>query len=209
MKYLNLFEEFTDNERNYLVNNNLTYIRKNKIEKINQTNDILNKISNYDITSFVVEYKPYGIFIYPDNNFKELLKQLNIEPNIVFELSVDESRLNIIDLYFDLNVLKLNGLNIGYKIYKMMINKFDYITSDYGIKPGAKNIWFKLMVDDNFYFITSNICSCVINKNISNERLIKIIEKLKNECYNYYRINYDELILDNKLKEKLIQLQWK
>ena len=85
-----------------------------------------------------------------------------------------------------------------------MINRFDYLTSDFGIKPEARNIWYKLMIDDNYYFYTSEKCSGVINKKISDDRLKEIINNIKLNIENIYYIKYNNLIFDDKLKEKLI-----
>lgn len=204
MKIL-LFEEFSDEERQKLIDNKETYISKNEIINKN-TFDTFTKddIMNYDFNKFRIDIKPYEINIYPDSIFINLLKRLNplIQNDLCFSLSVDKERLNIIDLFFDLDK-SVRGLNIGYKIYKLLIDKFDYITSDYGLKPEARNIWYKLMVDDNYYCFTSKICSGVIKKDLSNDEILNILNKIKKECLKIYGINYSDLIFDNKIKEKL------
>ena len=126
----------------------------------------------------------------------------DLDINLNFELTVNTNRLNIIDLFFELpNILR--GLNVGYKIYKLIIQKFDYLTSDYGVKPEARNIWYKLMVDKDYFCYTSKICSGVINKNIKDERLKEILNEIKIKTKDIYKIQFDELIFDNFLKEKI------
>lgn len=206
MKIL-LFEEFSDKERQKLIDNKDTYISKNEIVNKNIFDmAIKNVIMSYDFNKFKIDIKTYEINICPDPNFINLIKKLNplIENDICFSLSIDKERLNIIDLFFDLDK-SIRGLNIGYKIYKLLIDKYNYITSDYGLKPEARNIWYKLMIDDDYYSFTSKICSGVIKKNLNDVEILKILNKIKDECLKIYGIDYSELIFDNKIKEKLYE----
>ena len=107
MKHIKIYEEFTEDQRNILINNRLTYLRKNKIENFNKTNEVLEKIRNYDLNNFDIIDFAYGITLQPDNNFKQLLIELNnlldlsIDVNMIFDLSIDQDRLNIIDLFLN------------------------------------------------------------------------------------------------------------
>jgi len=86
-KILETFERFTKDNLHYLVNNKKTYVRKEwrdtpirKIQKI---------VKDYDISNFNFIDKGYGIFIYPDNKFIELIKSLdsNIDESLFFYIS--------------------------------------------------------------------------------------------------------------------------
>jgi len=74
-KILETFEGFTKDNLDYLVNNKKTYVRKEyrdtpirKIQKI---------VKDYDISNFKFIDKGYGIFIYPDVEFINLIKELD------------------------------------------------------------------------------------------------------------------------------------
>lgn len=66
-----------------------------------------------------------------------------------------------------------------------------------------------MIISNNFYVYTSgsknipNGCSGAINKNISDDKLSYILFKIKNEIYDIYRINFNELIFDEKIKNKM------
>ena len=79
----------------------------------------------------------------------------------------------------------------------MIINKFDYITSNYGLSIFAKNIWYKLICDNDYYTFTCNHNGC------SDEKLKEILLNIKNNIKLKYKKDYDELIFDETLKEKI------
>lgn len=212
MKHIRLFDNFTKGQRLLLSNNRSTYLDLYKIDKDDKTHFILLKIKGYDFHKFDFHINPYDIVITPDRDFILLLSELNdefnsnIDINLKFDLSIDIERLNCIDLYFSLPDI-LRGLDIGYKIYKLMIEKFNYITSDYGITKFPKNIWYKLMVDGDVHFYTSKICSGVICKNIKEHELKNILHNIKEKVYSSYNEYFNNLIFDNYLKDKI--LEWK
>lgn len=201
-----LFEEFSEKQRQYLISNNLTYIRKN-LDFQEKNGDVYDKIKKYDFNNFNIS-ESYTIILIPDDGFKKLLIELNntlsdenkIDVKITFELSINYAKnmYNEINIDFVLpDVLK--GLNIGYKIYKLMVQKYDYITSKYGLSNFAKNLWYKFMVDSDYYCFTSNLYSGIINKDLSDNRLHQILEDIR--PINKVNIEYDD-----KLKEKIILL---
>ena len=207
MKIIKCYEEFSEEERNFLINNKLTYVDKSLIFSNKETNSILQKIKEYDISNFTFDIKTYEMIIIPDDNFRKILSELNsngfnINNDMTFDFSINENKLNIIDLFFDLPLI-LRGLNFGYKIYKFIINKFEYITSDYGTTNEARNIWYKLMIDSDYYCFTSKICSGVICKNLSDDRIKNILAEIKNKINFVYKEQYDNLIFDEKIKEKM------
>lgn len=192
-KILETFEGFTKDNLDYLVNNKKTYVRKEfrdipirKIQKI---------VKEYDISNFKFIDKVYGIFIYPDNRFIELIKEL--DPN------VDESLFFYITVTGDLNYVDfaegippyLRGLSLAYKFYKMILKMNDFICSDRYSTLSAWNLWYSLLKDDDLYAITSNLRSCLIDKNVSDDKLKDIINKVSE---NITDIEYSE-----DLKERL------
>jgi len=186
-KLLETFEGFTKDNLDYLVNNKKTYVRKDyrniPIKKIQ------NLIKDYDISNFKYIDKGYGIFIYPDNNFIDLIK--NLDP------SIDNSLFFYITITGDLNYVDfaegippyLRGLSLAYKFYKMIIKMNGFICSDRYSTLSAWNLWYNLLQDDDLYAITSNLRSCLIDKSISDDKLSDIIDKVSKDIEN---IEYSE-----------------
>ena len=192
-KILETFEGFTKDNLNYLVNNKKTYVRKEyrdtpirKIQKV---------VKDYDISNFKFIDKGYGIFIYPDVEFINLIKEL--------DQNIDESLFFYITLTGDLNYVDfaegvppyLRGLSLAYKFYKMIINKNKFICSDRYSTLSAWNLWYSLLQDDNLYAITSNLRSCLIDKSVSDDELKSIIEKVCN--------GLSDIEMSDDLKDKL------
>lgn len=210
MKHIKKHEEFSQEERDGMKNQ--IYLKSKITEKnIDQNqHSILEKIKKYDFSNFFIKDSGYGITVYPDSEFISLIVEINetiedkINTNINFGLSVLKERLNVIDLDQDFNLpYILRNLSIGYKIYKLMIKKFKFITSDYGASREAINIWYHLMCDKELYCFTSNYCSGVIWKDIENEELKNIISLIKKDVYSMYNIKFDDIIFDNQLKMKI------
>jgi hypothetical protein len=190
---LETFEGFTKDNLDYLVNNKKTYVRKEfrdipirKIQKI---------VKEYDISNFKFIDKGYGIFIYPDNKFIELIKELdpNIDNSLFFYITVTGD-LNYVDFAEGIPPY-LRGLSLAYKFYKMIIKMNGFICSDRYSTLSAWNLWYSLLQDDDLYAITSNLRSCLIDKNITNDKLKEVINKVSE---NITDIEYSE-----DLKERL------
>ena len=134
------------------------------------------------------------------------------KPTITFfELIIEKNNLNSIDMETILPDY-LIGLNMGYNIYKLIINKKDFVSSDYGCSKNAKNVWYKLFCDNEMYILTngkyiddenSQGCSFAISKKVSDERLYDIITDIKNNIKNIYGYDFKDLILDNDLLQKI------
>jgi hypothetical protein len=191
------FEGFTKDNLDYLLTYKKTYVRKqfrdiginlNKIQKI---------VKEYDIRNFHFDDKGYGIFIYPDTNFIELLKQMDpkVDDNMRFYLTLT-GELNQIDFSDGLPPY-LRGLGIAYKLYKMTIEKNKYITSDRFSSLHAWNLWYNLLQDEDLYCFTSNIRSGLISKKVSDEELKEIVNKLS--------VGVENIEYDDDLKEKLTE----
>lgn len=192
-KILESFEGFTKDNLDYLVNNKKTYIRREwrniPIRKIQ------NKVKKYDISNFNFVDKGYGIFIYPDKGFVELIKELdpNIDDSLFFYITVTGD-LNYVDFAEGVPPY-LRGLSLAYKFYKMLIKMNSFICSDRYSTLSTWNLWYNLLQDEELYAITSNLRSCLIDKNVSDNKLLEIINKVS---VNINNIEYSE-----DLKEKI------
>lgn len=205
-KVINLFEEFSKSDRDEMSNDDVIYLKKHIKEKPIVPEDIKEKIIKYDIYKFTIDIRSYGCIIYPDKEFIEILSELNnhidnkISLNINFPFSIYDEKANQIDLDFQLPV-ELMGLKLGYKLYKFIINNFDYITSNKYSSIYAKNIWFNLMCDNDYHCFTSLLYSGVILKNVNDIKLKKILDNIKIYISSIYDMN--DIIFDDILKEKI------
>lgn len=176
------FEGFTKENLDYLVNNKKTYIRKEyrkipirKIQKI---------VKDYDISNFNFIDKGYGIFIYPDKEFIRLINELDV--------NIDDSLFFYITLTGDFNYVDfaegvppyLRGLSLAYKFYKKIIEMNSFICSDRYSTLSAWNLWYNLLQDTDLYGITSNLRSCLIDKNVSDDVLKNIVKKVNQNISN-------------------------
>jgi hypothetical protein len=192
-KLLETFEGFTKDNLDYLVNNKKTYVRKDyrniPIKKIQ------NLIKDYDISNFKFIDKGYGIFIYPDNNFIDLIKDLDpsLDNSLFFYITVTGD-LNYVDFAEGIPPY-LRGLSLAYKFYKMMIKMNGFICSDRYSTLSAWNLWYNLLQDDDLYAITSKLRSCLIDKNISDDKLSGIIDMVSKDV--------DDIEYSDDLKERL------
>lgn len=192
-KILERFEGFTKDNLDYLVNNKKTYVRKEwrdipirKIQKL---------VKDYDISNFKFIDKKYGIFIYPDDKFIELVRELdsNVDESLFFYITVTGD-LNYVDFAEGIPPY-LRGLSLAYKFYKMIIKINGFICSDRYSTLSAWNLWYNLLQDEDLYAITSNLRSCLIDKNINDDKLKEVINKVSE---NITDIEYSE-----DLKERL------
>lgn len=202
------FEAFQADQLKSLILDFQTYLIQKKREKTNVYEDnfekynvIKQKIIEYDVNKFIYDPHSYGIYISPDNNFIELIKELNqviihkITLPIEFDFSVDETRLNLID--FEKGIPEsLRGFRIGYKLYKLIVTKFGFITSNKYTTLDAYNIWYYLMLDTDLYCFTSNLESGVIYNKLDNTQIKKILDQL----------NGKDLIFDDELIQKIIEI---
>ena len=201
MSKLKMFEEFSEEERQKMMDDDLTYISKTG-NYSSKSGIIFDKIKNYNFQNFKI-VNSYETIIIPDIGFRKLLSELNNELNEKIDIDIEfnfninqmEGFYNEINYFFVLPDI-LRGLNIGYKLYKLVINHFNYITSRKYLTNLSKNIWYKLMIDADFYCFTSNDISGVIYKNISDNMILEILEKIKD-------INKYNIIYDSKLTSKI------
>ena len=207
LKFIKLYENFHKDYFDRLIEDDKTYIDKREYEKninsnildIEKYNIILNKIRKYDISNFNMSFT-YCLIIKPDNGFIELVKKLNdvlinkVPLDMEFEFSIFIGLINRID--FKGGIPKdLRNMRIGYKLYKMIINKYKYITSKIGVSDDAKKIWYYLMQDSDLLCFTSNNISGVILKTCNDTEIKDFLDKLK---------GYKDLEFDNELKQKIM-----
>ena len=204
LKFLKYFESFTENELKNLTDLNKTYVSRNfkqKIKRPDEYEDIITKIKEYDVNKFSYNEYPYGIYIKPDKDFIDIIKKMNtfiedeIPLNFDFSFSIDKNQLNLID--FTEGIYKpLRGLSLGYKLYKLLIDKFNYITSNKYSTPDAYNIWYNLMLDKDLYCFTSNFNSGVIHKKTTNKIIKYVLDQIRDK----------DIEFDSELTEKIIEI---
>lgn len=141
--------------------------------------------------------KQYGTYtIYPDVNFMKIyenyckLNNLNYNDKLVFECSILPEDISGIYNKIDSEYLipnELQGLSIGYKIYKLLLNKVYYIMSLYDNSTKAKNLWFNLLLDNDVYSGTNSEFNIIISKNIPDNLLDDILNKVKT-----LKLKYDD-----------------
>ena len=204
LKFLKTFESFTEIEYKKLKELNKTYVVKkfkNNIERTDYYGEFVNKLRNYDVNKFTYNEYPYGIYIRPDKDFFDIVKGINtyiktkMPLDFDFTFSIDKTHLNLID--FTEGIYKpLREFGLGYKLYKLIINKFNYITSNKYSTLDAYNIWYNLMLDKDLYCYTSNRDSGVIHKKTSNEIIKYVLDQIRDK----------DIEFDSELTEKIIEL---
>jgi hypothetical protein len=199
------FESFNKENLDYLILHKKTYVKS--LDKSRKSNNILDKIKNYyaldrikkyDIDRFKYVEKPYGIFVYPDKNFIDLASLIDpsIDGGLFFYITISKGN-NQIDFTEGVPEF-LRGLSIAYKLYKLVISKVGWVTSDRYSSQYAYNLWYNLLQDKDLYCFTSNVISGLIYKNISDSELIEIINKIKGIT--------NQIEFDDELIEKILIL---
>ncbi len=183
------FEQFTNDELSELEKLKLGYtkiIDKDKpLKDEPNIKDLLLDLEEYDISNFLFNIKPYDISIKFDDGFKKILTDINIhlEDKIDIEttlhISVTKQLNNLIDFEYGIPK-KLRGLGIGYKIYKFIIQKYEYITSDKNASLSAIRLWRFLLLDSDLLCYTSTEYSGVALKTINDEKLKLMLNYIKN-----------------------------
>jgi hypothetical protein len=190
-------EGFNREQIDNLKNREVIYVKNfNRfVSNVQSYSNILSLIKTHSFDNFKVDDKSYCIEVTPDDNFLKLISDLNEHidskvnlDKIIFFISKDKE--NLIDIETNLPDI-LKGSSIGYKLYKLLINKFDYISSNKHASPDALNLWYNLLMDDDLYCITSNYFSYVIDKKISDDKLKEIIANVKNRN-EVKKVEYDD-----------------
>jgi hypothetical protein len=145
------------------------------------------EIINYDISNFEVEVQYNNYKIYPDLNFIKLYKKyctensIDSEDDLQFIIEIlPEYPLggyNFIDVY-NLLPLSLKGLSLGYKLYKLILRKVDFIMTDKNSSNESINLWHSILKDDEVYSGTNNKFSIIIKKDIDDVKLKSILDKI-------------------------------
>jgi len=188
-----------------LINKKSTSVFR-KIRDIGKNLD--DDISNYDISNFKYDLSNNHFIIKPDSNFIELYHKYCLKNNfkkledLTFVVSVLPKSLsgeyNLIDVE-DLIPDELKGLSIGYKIYKFVLDKSKFLMTNKNNSPEAKNLWYNLLKDDDMYAGTNKYYNIIIKKDISDELLISILNKVKKFSF----------IFDDELNNKIDKLNGK
>lgn len=204
MKYLKYFEGFTKEQVDELVLKDKTYVRKNIRKYNNKELKYSKDIINYDISKFKVEVRYNNYKIYPDDGFIEIYKKYCIENYIDFESDIQFTieilpeyplgGYNFIDVY-NLLPSSLKGLSLGYKLYKIILMKIDFIMTNKESTLESINLWYNLLQDKNVYSGTNQNYNILIKKDIDNFKLKSILDKVKK-----FDLIYDD-DLNTKIKE--------
>ena len=207
-----IFESFTQDEFKIIQDEEKTYLQQNKqnVRRFNYNEyDIFPIIRNYDVfNKFKLIVNNYGgVEIFPDEGFKDLLKQLpeyfNFDiDNLKFYITITNLKnlyLNSIDIG-DTIPERLQEFRLATKFYYMIIDKIKLVTTNKFANPIIYNIWINLILNENLYTFTSTFMSGVIHKYVNNNELKNILDDLK-----YYYIKYN-LVFDNELLEKIKEI---
>lgn len=205
MNRLFTFEAFTKEYLDKMIDNKDTYLFKN-IRSRTTLNKIDLKIKKYNYSNFTFDDKKSYITIYPDENFIKLCKLKKIDINYFRLTILNNSNFspfpNKID--FESGIPKtLQGLSVGYNLYKITIKSLKFITSDgLATSDDAKNLWYNLSQDSDFYSGTNKFGSILIFKNIEDYELKGILEKVA-----HLNLKYDNE-LESKMKKNLNNFQF-
>jgi hypothetical protein len=196
MKYIKSYEGFKPEQLKIIKTSVF------KSDYIGNNNLLSDSIKSFDINNFKINTNHGYYEIYPDEKFLKLYKDycdINsfYYEKIKFNCSVLEKDLitgcyNLIDSE-ELIPNNLQGLSLGSKIYKLLCNELNFIMSVKENTDKAKNLWFKLLIDDELYCGTNDDYNIIINKNIPDETLFDIIDKVDDL----------KLIYDDDLSKKI------
>ena len=193
-------EGFKRTQIDELKSRELIYVKKfNRfITEPTDYSQIIMILKKYDFSNFIIIDKIYCVEIIPDRQFLNLIDELNKHIDIDIDLNkivtfITKDKDNLIDMETMLPEI-LKGSSIGYKLYKLLINHFGYISSNKNASDDALNLWFNLLQDDELYCITSEYFSYAIKKSISDDKLIEIISNIK------LRTEVDIIQYDDDLK---------
>lgn len=214
MRVLKYFESFFEESAKKLEIEHKTYLKRLSKNIINFDDDfqlIRNKILKYDISNFSYNDKEYDFWIKPDSNFISLINEMNnyieekIPENITFDFSYDSNNLNLIDFKKGIPEI-LQNLGFGFKLYCFLISKIKFAISDKTASNKAIHVWRGLIINNNFYSFTSNQITGVFIKDQSNNEIKNILDKIKNYNSNVVKFNFNELIFDEELEDKIKEI---
>jgi len=205
MKYLKYFEGFTDERLKDLVLNDKTYVKKITRVYNNKELKYSKEIIDYDISNFETKVQYNNYKIYPDLTFINLYKKYCVVNSIDFENDIQFTiemlpeyplgGYNFIDVY-NLLPLSLKGLSLGYKLYKIILSKVDFIMTNKDSSKESINLWYSILKDDEVYSGTNTDFSIIIKKDSDDLKLKSILDKVK---------KFD-LIYDDNLNKKIKEL---
>lgn len=197
MKYVKYFEGFTRQQIYDFINRGETSVNKIDREFNNNSNLLADEIKGYDISIFTYNYQHGQFKIYPDEGFMGLYKRYCDANNfpfryLTFSISILPYNIfsgiyNQIDSEYILPDNNLKGLSLAYKLYKYVLNIVDFIMTDKNNLPEAKNLWWSLLQDEDVYSGTNKDYNILIKKDISDDKLKEIIDKV-----DIFNLTYDD-----------------
>jgi|ERR1035437_3603464 hypothetical protein len=201
-------EGFRKDQIDNLQNRELIYVKKfNRfVSDIKIYSDILSLLRIHNFNNFKIVDKGYCTEITPDDIFLELISKLNTHLEVKINLDriiifISHDKNNLIDIDTHLPDI-LKGCSIGYKLYKLVIRYYGWISSNKAASDDAINLWYNLIQDDDLYCITSNYFSYAIDKKISDNDIKDIFVGIKKRN----EIPFDQIQFDDDLKSKIDEL---
>lgn len=169
--------------------------------EINKIRNKLKLIDYTDITFGCVKEGSFGVlFYYPIFNDKELNSEIDKYKIISHSLFYDEGKKKL--PYFGhlknrfhcsgINKV-LRGIGLGYKLYKAFIKYQGYIISDENTTIDARNVYYKLLHDDDIYHIIdskNNKVMLIWKDNPKLEQILRIVREY--ESTNNLNFDYDK-----------------
>ena len=95
---------------------------------------------------------------------------------------------------------------MSYYIYVYFIKRVKFVISDRFADPNAVHVWRYLILNHDFYSFTSNKISGLILKKQSNDEIKTILDNIKNYNSNVVDFSFSELIFDDELEKKIIEI---
>jgi hypothetical protein len=204
-----MYEGFSKNDIVKLQSRELIYVKNfdRFITDVNIPSDLFSLIRNHKFDNFKVIDKSYCTEIIPDIHFLNLIDKLNVylESDKIdlnnITLFVTKDLDNLIDFETGIpNILK--GCSVGYKLYKVLVDHYGWISSDKRSTNDAINLWYNLLQDVDMYCVTSNYFSYIIKKTLHDIELKKVLENIKKRK----EIAFNDIQFDDDIKEKITKM---
>ena len=99
---------------------------------------------------------------------------------------------------------ELKGFGFGYKIYSKLLQTFDYISSADGASDEAKQVWAKLVLNQNVHSVMTNDNVLVMKKSLSKAKKTRIFKKfIAVHCFDDEIKTNRNVLIDDKLIQLL------
>jgi hypothetical protein len=96
----------------------------------------------------------------------------------------------------------LRGIGFGYKIYKSLLNKLGYLSSDNTASFAAQSVWYRLLQDTDCNYILHKNFVFIIKRNLPIKEKIGIVISYM-EHYHWLFEDDSEFDIDDELVEEI------